>query len=106
MWNFQDTFETSMWSFMSAFSNCITVPLKLGSSTSQNIRKPFFRKHTKLFQGKILRLESKRALGSPVYYCLTQGIAKIVFNTRILGKSVSIAESYRRISPVKDKVLL
>ena len=30
MWNFQDTFETRKWSFISAFSIYMTVPLTRG----------------------------------------------------------------------------
>ena len=31
MWNLQDNFETRKWSFISAFSVCINIPLKLST---------------------------------------------------------------------------
>ena len=84
----------------------MTVPLRLENSTSQNIRKTFLREYNKLFWEKNLRLEPKSALSSPIYYYLTQEIAKRIFKTQIVGKAVSIAELNSGIIPVKAKVVL
>ena len=93
-------------SFITAFSICMTVPLRLENSTSQNIRKTFLREYNKLFWEKNLRLGPKSALSSPIYYYLTQEIAERIFKTRTVGKAVSIAELNRRIILVKVKVVL